>query len=250
MAWWEWFVLGSGFALEFSIIVFVLRWRIWRSFPAYSIYIVFVHLRDLLLTATLSHPQTYFLIFWFCMPVDILLTILATLESFWRVLRSFQLLRWFRFVLPTVILAALAYSAWTGYRFPPVEASSAGAAIIHATMTSHYVILSIVILYFLLVAFFQVSWRIHEHRLILGFGAASLAFAFGGAVRAVFGSHAAIISRQAPPIGYLIALLIWLSAVIYPVPEKISLPAPSAEMLEHLKFQLRNFRSFVRKDGR
>ncbi len=222
----------------------------WRSFPAYSIYILFALLQAIAFAVTLSYPRTYFLVYWLTAPVEILLTILATQESFWRVLRSFQLLRWFRFVLPAAVLAALAYAAWQGYRFPPVEATPAGAAIINAAVTSHYVILAIAILFFLLATLFNIPWRIHEYRFVLGFGIASLAVVLGGTVRSVFGAQFASVSQHAQPIGYLIALLIWLSAVVHPMPEGRAILEPPVEMLGGLKFQLRNLRSFVRKGAR
>lgn len=248
--WAQWLVPGLGFALEISVLVFLLRWRTWRVFPVYSAYIVFVLLRAFLLFATLSQPQSYYLVYWVTAPLEIVITVLAALESFWRVLRSFRLLRWFRWVLPLGILAALAYAAWQGYRFPPVEASRAGAAIINATVASHYVVLTIAIVFFGLVALLHTPWRIHEHRFLLGFGIASLAVAFGGSVRAVFGSSFAGASRHAEPIGYLLALLIWLSAAIHPLPESRTAANPPVEILSGLKFQLRNLRSFVRKGAR
>jgi len=250
MGWSEWLLIWTCVALEGCIAWLLLRWRAWRCFPVYSIYIVFILFRACLLVASLSHPPTYFWVYWITAPVEILLTILAELESFWRVFRSFRLLRWFWLVLPAAVIATLAYSAWRGYRFPPVEASPAGAAIIHAAVTSHYVILSISILFFLLAALFHIPWRIHEHRFILGFGVASLAVAFGGSVRAVFGPRLAFVSQQAQPIGYLIALLIWLSAVIHPLPKEGVVLEPPVEILGSLKFQLRNLRSFVRKGAR
>ena len=104
MDWSEWVVPGIGVALEVFVIVFFSRSRAWCKFPAFSIYITFILLRNLLLIATFTHSQAYFLCYWLTAPVEILLTILATLESFWRVLRSFQLLRWFRFVLHAAIV--------------------------------------------------------------------------------------------------------------------------------------------------
>ena len=250
MKWSDWLVPGSCVVLESCVIAFVFRWWVWRSFPVYSTYLVFVLLRDLLLNATRFYPNTYFLAYWLSAPMDIPLTICAALESFWRLLGIFRLLRWFRFVLPTAIVVALAYSAYRGYRFPPVEVGPAGAAIIHASVTSHYVVLSIAVLFFLLAALFHVPWRIHEHRLLLGFGVASLAFAFGGSVRAVFGSNSAAISEQAPAIGYLVALLIWLSAVVHPVAKDGAISEPPVEIVTGLKLQLRNLRSFVRNNTR
>ena len=250
MKWWEWFVPGSIVALELSVIVFLLRLRAWRNFPVFSIYIFFVLLRDLSLAATISHPPTYFLVYWLSASLHISLTILAMLESFWSILRNFQLLRWFRFVLPGAILAALTYAAWQGYSVPPVEATPLQAAIISATVAAHYVILAVALLFFPLAALLAAPRRIHEYRFILGFGVVSATVAFQGLVRALIGSRAAVVFQQVPTIGYLIALLIWLSAVVYPVQERVAVPAPSVESLEDLKFQLRNLRSFVRKDRR
>lgn len=250
MEWSAALVQRSGFLLEFFVIAFLLRWRTWRTFPVYSIYIVFIVIRAVVLLGARSQQEAYYLVYWLSAPVEILLTILAVLESFWRVLCSFRLLRWFRLVLPAATVGALAYSAWKGYQFPPVEATPAGAAIIRASVTSHYVILSIAIIFFLVVALLHVPWRIHEHRFLLGFGVASLAFAFGGSVRAVFGSHFEFVSRQAPPIGYLVALLIWLSAVVHPVAKDGAISEPPVEIVAGLKLQLRNLRSFVRNSTR
>jgi len=250
MQWLVWFIVWSCVVLEVAIVAFLLRWRVWNSFPAYFGYVVFVLLKAVVLFATLPHPQTYFLAYWLTAPVEILLTILATLESFWRQLRSFRLLRWFRYALPAAISTALAYAAWQGYRFPPVQATPAQAAIINATVAAHYVILAVALLFFVLVAFLHVSWRIHEHRFVLGFAVASLAASFGGSIRAVFGSHFEFVSREAQPLGYLVALFIWLSGAVHPVPAQQGSAQLSVENVDDLKFHLRNVRSFVRNNVR
>ncbi len=237
-------------ALGLLIVRQLLSLSIWRTFPVFTVYSAFVLIQTLLGIATVSHPRYYFYFFWLTAPVEILLTILATLESFWRVLRSFQLLRWFRFVLPAAILIALGYAALQGYRFPPVEATPAQAAIINVTVAAHYAILAVAVLFFALVALLHVPWRVHEHRFMLGFGIAALAVAFGGSVRAVFGSHFEFVSRQAQPIGYLIALLIWFSAVVHPVVKDGAISEPPVENVAGLKSQLRNLRSFVRNSTR
>src|SRR5260221_12721066 len=108
MGWSDWLVLGSCVALEFSVIVFLARWNMWRSFPAYSIYILFALLQAIAFAVTLSYPRTYFMVYWLTAPVEILLTILATHESFWRVLRRLLLFVWIRVVIPAVGLVILA----------------------------------------------------------------------------------------------------------------------------------------------
>ena len=250
MSWRDWLIPGSCIILELAIVLLFVKRSLWRGFPAFAGHITFALLQATAFAVTVSRAPTYFLVFWATTPVEILLTILATLESFWRVLGSFRLLSWFRLVLPLAILAALAYGAVQGYRVHPVEAGPVEAAIISATVASHYVIVAIALLFFVLVALFHVPWRRHEHRFVLGFGVASLAVAFGGSVRAVFGSHFEWVSQQAQPIGYLVALLVWFSAAVYPATEaRADLDSP-VENVNGLKFQLRNLRSFVRKGAR
>ena len=254
MGWSEWVVPGSCFAVEFTIVLFFLRRRMWRSFPIYLTCIVFILLRDLLLTTARPLSPNYSLIFWLSTPVEIVLTILAALESFWRVFRVFSLLRWFRFVLPGALVVALGYSAWQGYHFPPIEASPVIAALVNMTVTMNYEILAVVLLFFVLVAYLGVSWRVHEFRFILGFGVAALASSFGGTIRALFGGDLGFLSREAQPVGYLLALLIWLSAAVHPLPEEVVTSVPTAEQLrrnlEIAKNQLHNVRSFARKGRR
>jgi len=249
MHWIEFVLPALGGVLEVSIIAFLIRRGIQSEFHAYTIYIVFALAQVIAGELTILHPAEYLYVFWITSPVEVGLTLLAVLESFWRVFRSFRLLSWFRFVLPVAIGTAMTYSAVQGYRFPPIETTPAGAAMINAAMTSHYVILAVALLFFLLAGFFHIPARIHEHRFVLGFGVASLAAVLGASVRAVFGSRFEFVSMQAQPIGYIVALLIWLFAVVHPLPNGGAVVQP-VENLESLKFQLRNLRSFVRKSTR
>jgi len=88
---------------------------------------------------------------------------------------------------------------------------------------------------------------LHESRFMLGFGLASLAVILGGTVRAVFGSRFVFLSSKFPAACYIVALLIWLSALIHPLPEARAVEAPSEGQLDDLKIQLHHLRSFVRK---
>lgn len=251
MHWIDLAIFAVGVALDILIIAFLARSGAWLKFPLFSGYLIFITLRATIGAAILSQERLYYDFYWISAPVEIVLTVLAVLESFWRVFRSFQLLLWFRFVLPGAIASALAYSAWRGYRMPPVQATPTGAAIIHAIVTSHYVIVTVALLFLLLAAFLGVSLQLYEHRIMLGFGVASLAVAFGGTVRIAFGPVSDFVSREAQPLGYLMALLIWLSAAIHPVPEQPVFQTLSdvqvKELVENLRIQLRSLSSFVRK---
>jgi hypothetical protein len=250
MHWIELAVQALCIALEIGVIAFLLRWGSWRAAPVFSAYLGFVLLRTIIGSMALSSPTFYFEFYWISAPLEIVLTVVAVLESFWRVFASFRLLRWFRLVLPAAVIGALAYSAWRGYhygRFPLVEMTPAAAALVSATVMSHYAIVGTAVLYFLLRAVLHVAGRVNEDRFLLGFGVASLAAAFGGSMRGMFGGSFALVSREAQSLGYLIALLLWLPGAVHPIPDKPASAGPPKDFISDLKLQLRNLRSFVRK---
>jgi hypothetical protein len=253
MHWIELTVQAICIGLEAGLIVCLSRWGGWREVPVFLAYLVFILLRTIIGSIALSHEAFYYEFYWISAPLEIGLTVLAVLESFWRVFASFRLLRWFRLVLPASVVAALAYAAWRGYhydRFPLVEMTPAAAALVSATVMLQYAVLGVALLYFLLRALLRVGGRTHENRFILGFGVASLAAAFGGSMRGMFGESFGLVSRESQSVGYLIALLLWLSGAIYPFSDRPASATPPQDFMGDLKFQLRNLRSFVRKGAR
>lgn len=253
MHWIELTVQSICIGLEIGILACLWRWGGWRKVPIFSVYLAFILLRTIIGSIALSHEAFYFEFYWISAPMEIGLTVLAVLESFWRVFASFRLLRWFRLVLPAAVAAALAYSAWRGYhydRFPLVEMTPAASALVSATVMLQYAILGVALTYFLLGVLLHVGGRTLENRLVLGFGVASLAAAFGGSIRGMFGESFGLVSRESQSLGYLIALLLWLSGAVYPIPDGRASVSPPQGFVGDLKFQLRNLRSFVRKGAR
>ena len=247
-------IFAVGIALYILIIACLARWGTFRKFPVFAAYLIFNTFLTAIGAVTFSNERLYYDFYWITAPVEIALALMAVMEIFWRVFQVFRLLRWFRFVLPGTIAATLMYSAWQGYRLPPDQATPSGAAIIHATVTSHYVILAVALLFFLLSIFLAVSLPMHQHRFMLGFALVSLAVVFGGSVRMAFGPYSDFVSREGPPLGYLAALLIWLSAALRPVPEQPAFHSLSEahwkKVVENLKIQLHYLSSFARNSRR
>ena len=236
--------------LQVWILVLMGRRSLYGRFPLFAAYIAYVAVQTVVRSAFLANQHLYFYVYWFTAPIEMILTVLAAHESFQKVFRSFYLLWWFRIFFPGAIVVALAYSAWRGYVSPPVHASAAGAAIISAALTAQYVILAISILFFVLAKFFQVPWRVHEYRFVLGFGISSLAVAFGGAVRSAFVTRFGFVSEMLPAVAYVVVLAVWLSAVLHAEPsndhaagERLS----PEEAVNELRRQLLAIRSFLRK---
>jgi hypothetical protein len=236
-------------ALQSWILVLLWRRNLWRKFPIFTGYIAYVVLRTIVGSATLSNPHVYFYFYWISAPGEMILMILAAHESFLKVFRSFYLLWWFRIFFPGAIVAAVVYSAWKGYASPPVHVSASGAAIISAALTAQYVILAISILFFVLAKFLHLPWKIHEYRFVLGFGISSLAVAFAGAVRSEFGTRFEFVSEMLPAVAYMVALAVWLSAVLH---AERSSDQPSERLspedaVSDLRRQLLAIRSFLKK---
>src|SRR5208282_2677960 len=148
------------------ICILVLLWRrnLLRTIPLFFSYVLYVLIRTIVGSITLSTPDVYFYVYWITAPGEVILMILAAYESFLRMFHVFYLLRWFRVFFPGSIAMALLYSAVRGYLSPPVHASAVGAAIISAMLTGQYVILTISLGFFALAKLLRVPWRIHEYR--------------------------------------------------------------------------------------
>ena len=250
--------LGSAVqitSITLLICILALLWRrnLLRTFPFFSSYVLFGLMRTIVGSITLSTPHVYFYVYWITAPGEVILTILATYESFRKVFHVFYLLWWFRFCFPAGIAIALLYSALRGWFYPPVHASRAGTAIISTMMTAQYVILTISLGFFALVKLLHVRWRIREYRFVLGFGVSSAVIAFAASVRSEFGTRFAFVSGMLPAVAYILVLVIWLSAVVYPVPAKIELAGEQLsqlspeEVVSRLRRELAAIRSLLRR---
>jgi hypothetical protein len=237
-------------AVQTWILTVMWRRSLVTRFPLFTVYISFVTVRAVVGSLLLSDEEVYFYFYWITAPLEVLLTLLAAHESFMKVFGNFYLLWWFRFLFPSAIISALAYSGCNAYMHPPVNTSPAGMAIISAQMASQYIILGISVLFFSLVKFLNIRWRVHEYRFVLGFGISALGMAFAGALRSEFGIKFAFLNEMLPPVTYVIALLVWLSAVreteVQAEPTVDDRPSPR-ELMQELRYHLRIVRTFLKK---
>lgn len=233
-----------GIGLLVVILILVYRGHLQRMFPLFTTYVAYMTLTTMLRSLFLSEPRIYFYVYWYAEPGAFLLKILAVHESFMHVFKSFYLMRWFRIVFPGTILLALLVSGWRAYTHP-AQASAAGSAIIAGAMAAQYIVLAISIVFIVLVAVLRVPWRIHEYRIILGFGISALAIFAEGALRSEFVTRFTFLSRMLAAMAYILALAVWVAAVRYP----LSTSAPTADerlSLETLIHELRKDVGMIR----
>jgi hypothetical protein len=245
----------TGIALLILILALLLlrRREAWHAYRVFVIYIGFDLTRTVACAATLSHPDVYSHVFWTTAPLEVLLAVLAVHESFRNVFRVFYLLPWFRICFPTGIVIALSYSALRSYFHPPVHASGVHAAIISGMLAAQYVVLTIALIFFALVKLLQVPWRIHEFRIVLGFGLSAGITALAASLRSDFGTRFAFLIYMVPALTYIVSLAIWLSAVVHPLPARTRPASESSpelspeEVVSKLTRELTAIRSLLKR---
>lgn len=242
----EWFSV----ALQVWIFVLMGRRNLYRRFPLFAAYTAYMIVTTVLRSVFLSNRPVYFYVYWLSEPGQILLAIMAVHESFLAVFRAFYLLWWFRLLIPGAIIAALVYSGWNAYAHPPLHASTGGAVIISMAIAAQYVIVVLAVVFFLLLRFIHVRWRLYEFRIVFGFGISALAVAFAGLVRSEFGTKFTFLSEWLPGVAYLVAVLIWLSAMLGEEPKNghnIGGKPSNEDLVGELREQMRAIKKFLDK---
>jgi hypothetical protein len=248
--WFGLSLLWVPIALRLWIFLLLGRRNLYRRFPWFSLYTLYMVISGLLKGVFLSDWHVYFYVYWIAEPGEILLSILAVHESFMKVFGDFYRLLWFRFLFPAAIATALLYSGWKAYAHPPQQVSAVGSAIVSMAIAAQYSILGIAILFFLLVRFIHVRWRLYEFRFVLGFGVASLIYAFAAVFRSENGTHFAFLSEYLPGMGYVLAVFIWLNAMLAMEPKNGDNIGGMREsqLLQDLHLHLRTIKRFLGRD--
>ena len=249
MFWFSQSVQWIGILLLALTLVLVWQSRLQRRFPLFTAYVTYMMLATLLRSIFLSTPDIYFFVYWYAEPGAFLLKLLAVHESFMHVFRTFYLMKWFRFLLPGTIVAALVSSVLRTYTHP-AHGSPVAEAVIAAATTAQQLVLAIAVLFVVLVIFFRLPWRVHEYRIVLGFGVSSFAIFLEGALRSEFGTTFNIVTTLLAGVSYLLALVIWLTAVRHPLAAEPDFPeqgiSPEA-LVREVRRQLEAVRALLHR---
>lgn len=218
MYWFSLSVEWVSVALQLSIFIVLGRRNLYRRFPLFSAYTAFLILTTILRSAVLSRPRLYFYLYWFTEPGEVLLALASVHESFVKVFGTLYRVWWFRLLFPAAVLLTLAYSSWRTTAHPYAHGNHITGTVITLIIVTQYLILATAVLFFALVRFLNISWRIYEFRFVFGFGFAAIAGILGGIFRSQYGPQYPFLSEQLPGLAFLAAVLIWLSAVLSPEP--------------------------------
>jgi hypothetical protein len=218
MFWWNESVQWAGIALFITILVLLARRRLYRQFPVFTLYVAYLAVITVLRTSTCSRPHIYYYAYWAAEPGAFLLKLLAVCESFMKVFRGFYVLRKFRLLLPTAITLALAVSVLRAASHPS-QTATADSLIAAGAMAAQYIVLAVSVLFIGLVILLHLPWRVHEYRIVLGFGISALGIFLETALQLQFGNQFRIFMVGSG--AYLVAQVVWVTAVSRPSKPKL-----------------------------
>ncbi len=190
---------------------------------------------------------TYSYVYWVAEALYAALGFVAIYEVFRQVFWHFYLMWWwFKFLLPVAGLFMLTLSIIEGILFPPVQAPPLLATIFVAEMAVRCLQGGIFCLFILLIWFHSMPWQKYAFGIALGFAASGLVIFVTYLVRSKFGTRFVPVIKFVPPVGYIIAVGIWLASFVRPEPPdpfggQVSplRPEQVVELLERLTKQVK-----------
>jgi hypothetical protein len=231
-------VFVGAFCLEVWIAALLLRKKLQRRFPwfvAYTFYSIVVTLVRIILLK--GNPRTYFFVYWGTESLYGLLGVLAIYESFKEMFEPLYKFPWFRLLLIAVTIVPLGGLALHFAVKPPMEANRLGVAILSLETGVRYVQGCIYVLTSILVYVFSIPTRRYPAGIVEGFGAVVIGILIGTMFRSEFGIKFNSLLSFSPVVGYIVALLIWLTSLHGPDKRKgeiEELPLSPEDMLAYL----------------
>ena len=208
----------TGAVLEITLAAILIRRRFWNRdyffFFLYTCYSV-VNVIVLLVSAAVGSKKTYFTVYWATQAIYAALGLLAMNESFQKIFRVYYFRRrWYRLLLPGVVLAILSISIWTWLKHAPIQAGPVTIAYISFDLAANYMLAGVFGLFGILVFFWRIRWERHPFGILVGFGMFSVIGMLANALRSDFGTRMNLIFSYGTAVAYIVACVIWLNAFI------------------------------------
>lgn len=196
------------------IIVFLWR-RLYSEFPWFFAYLA----SSLVVTAVRFSIRgdylTIFKVYWTTEALYALLALLALHEVFRRVFLAFYLFRWFWPVFPTVIAGIVLVTFTSGLRVAK-EAPQLVRLVLAVGVTAKYAEAGLFVVFVLLVALLNVTWRTYAFGIVNGFAVSALGGWLSYGVTSEFRTKFTALAKYSHPVAYILAVVIWLITFMRP----------------------------------
>ena len=220
-----------------------------RFFFAYNIFSVFSQLGSILLYN--GDYARYFKFYWASEAVYTILGFLCLYEMFHWVFRNFYGILWFRLAFPCVGAMMLAVALIRSFLLPSPDTQRLIAIIISLEIAVGFLQVGLFALFILLVRFFHMRWRQYAFGVALGFGIIACGYLAGFLLRSEFGTKLNHFMQIAFLIAYIIAVVVWLAALVpsqpdHPLKNWVP-PLTPEEMLAELRVYTQAVKGVLRR---
>jgi len=207
--------------LEIGLTLILLRRKLYREYPFFFAYITSSILINAARLCVVYNYPVYFKVFWTTETLYSVLGLLALYEVFhWFFFEFYRYWAWFWVLFPGMIVLITALSIWYALEYPPVQASRLISLVLVFGMAVNFVRIGIFLLFFLLVWIFSLRWWVYAFAIVLGFALSALGALAAYWLRSEFGTKFGIFAKYAPPVAYILSVLLWLAVFIRPEPDE------------------------------
>jgi hypothetical protein len=212
------FLISAGLVVDAWLLVIVYRQGVRKQLPWFAYYVAWgVLLQSVQLATWLAGPRLYVAVYWWMELVAVILIVAAVRESFLRIFQGFTSKAGFRWLVWTVILAVVIYSAWKAIYAPPVQSTRLGSFVVGAEFTFRWGIFGIAVLSAVFSLALKEPMDTREDAVVTGFGLASFGVLAGIINFSLFGTKYLSFTKYAPSVGYFLAAFWWIWVFSRPV---------------------------------
>lgn len=193
----------------------VVRRKLHREFPFFFTYLLVSVLVPVLRLTVSGTYATFFMVFWITEVLYASLAVLAVYEVFHEVFLPFyKLWWWFRLLFPGAALLIAFLSIRNALHHPWSRSAHPMEIIFALAKAVNYLEALLFGLFFALVLLLGVRWRSYPFGIVEGFGLSALGSLIAYGLRSEFGTKYNMFARYAPPVAYLVGVLVWLDTFL------------------------------------
>jgi hypothetical protein len=213
----------TALGLTAWVAVLVVTRKLHREFPFFFVYLILSVIVPLIRLSTSGNYVTFFTVFWTTEALYALVALLALYEVFHEVFLPFYTLWWwFRLLFPGAAVIIAFLSVRNAIHNPALR-NPRPMEIVFALATGvNYFEAALFGLFFALVLLLGVRWRSYPFGIVEGFGLSALGGLLAYGLRSEFGTKYNTIAKYAPPVAYIVGVLVWLDTFLrQPDPEVV-----------------------------
>lgn len=240
-------LLASAVLLAVWLVVLLQKSGMHRRFPCFFSYLNCIVVLDTVQLCVTGSYRTYFFVYWASEAIFALLGLLALFEIFRKVFLGFYLrARWFRALFPGTAILAITLVVWVILRHPVAGAGRLISFVVFFGLAVNFMRLCLFGLFGIVSAAFPLRWRFAPLGILLGFGIAALGGTAAFWARSVFGTKAESFAKYAPPVAYIVAVVVWLLTFLNPEPEpKWTSAVTLRDLLEGIRQDTTTMKKFL-----